>query len=366
MSNANKNILITPNRNDSGIPEISLTGFGASTISIRVPDDNTGTVEFTNSGTTLFSIDSNQSATRQLSIGSSVTGSLLDVNQIGDVVIRTQKNIISGTGLKLPKIQSSNSSSVKGKIAYNSDLKTLVVNNSKTWITYGPNQESYVENGLILNYDPSRRDSYPGSGSAVYDISGSSVGSGELTGSMTNVGFSTDRGGAFVFNGSNSYIDVNNSSDLLRDFSGYTVEWYVRITQNVSAEIFGNYGSGYTSGRLWISARYGHYLNTSNPYFTSTTYTAAAPLPSTYTYHAAVTRDPQTRNIMLYLNGVLNNSSTADTRIENGINYRIGADVNGGAEPFGGNLYVIRVYNRPLTPKEIQMNFNATRNRVGL
>ena len=41
-------------------------------------------------------------------------------------------------------------------------------------------------------------------------------------------------------------------------------------------------------------------------------------------------------------------------------------DVNSSGEPFGGDLYAIRVYNRLLTAKEIQMNFNATRSRVGL
>lgn len=368
MANSDKNILITPNKNASGLPEIALTGFGNSSVSMVVPDSNVATLEFVNSGIRLFSIDANDSSNKQVSIGSSTIGSLLDLNQIGDISLKTQKNIISGKGIKLLPIKPSQSSSVKGKISYDSIQKTLVVNDSKTWINYGPEQESYIQNGLILYYDPSRPESYPGSGNTVYDISGSSTGSGEYTGSMSNVGFSTYRGGAFTFNGSNSYIDVLNSGDILRDFSGYTVEWYVRITQAVNGEIFGNYGPSYSaSGYLWISARYGHWNNGSSPYFVATPYTEAAPLPPTYTYHGAVTRDPQTRNICLYLNGVLNNTSTSNLRINNGINYRIGLDVNSStSEPFGGDLYAIRVYNRALTPKEIQMNFNATRKRVGL
>jgi len=367
MANSDKNILITPNKNASGIPEIALTGFGASTISIRVPDSTTGSISFQNSDRTLFSVDANQAVRQQLSIGSSTTAPILNLVQTGDLNIDDQRIIVSGKGVKLPTISSRSSSSVKGKIAYDSTLKTLVVNDSRSWINYGPEQETCIQNGLILYYDASRKDSYPGSGSVVYDISGSSIGSGALDGTMGNVGFSTDKGGAFVFNGSNSYIDVNNSSDLLRDFSGYTVEWYIRMTQDVSAEIFGNYGPGWTSGTIWISAKYGHYLSGSNPYFTSSSYLPAAPLPAVYYYHGAVTRNSETRSTVLYLNGVVNNTSTADVRVSAGINYRIGLDVNSATgEPFGGNLYAIRVYNRALTPKEIQMNFNATRNRIGI
>ena len=367
MANSDKEILITPNKNASGIPEIALTGFGASTISIRIPDSTTGSVVFQNSNRTLFSVDANQSVSQQLSIGSSTTAPILNIVQTGTLNIDDQRIIVSGKGVKLPTISPTRSSSVKGKIAYDSVLKTLVVNDSRSWVNYGPEQETYIQNGLILNYDASRKESYPGSGTVVYDISGSSVGSGPLNGTMVNVGFTTDRGGAFTFNGSSSYIDVNNSIDLLRDYSGYTVEWYVKITQDIAAEIFGNYGPSYSTNYLWISARYGHYLNGSNPYFVANTYVPAAPIPSVYYYHGAVTRNPETRTTVLYQNGVVNTTSTADILISRGVNYRIGLDVNSStSEPFGGNLYAIRVYNRALTPKEIQMNFNATRNRIGI
>ena len=46
MANSDKNILITPNKNLSGKPEIALTGFGNSTAYIRVPDSTTATLEF--------------------------------------------------------------------------------------------------------------------------------------------------------------------------------------------------------------------------------------------------------------------------------------------------------------------------------
>jgi len=366
MANSDKNILITPNKNASGIPQISLTGFGASTVNISIPDSTVGTLQFSASQKKIFSIDADLSSNNQLSIGSSMSFSKLDVYQTGDLFLENRKIVLSGKGLKLPTVKPTISSSVKGKIAYDSSIKTLIVNNSTSWIPQGT--KSYVENGLILYYDASRKDCYAGSGSVVYDISGSSNGSGEFTGSNNNVGFSTDRGGAFTFNGSNSYIEIQNSLNILRDFSAYTVEWFVRTsTANGSAEIFGNYGTGYTTDYLWISQKYGHYINASNPYYVAGSYGIEGhPLADAYTYHGAVTREYQTRQTVLYLNGFVNTTSTANTRIANGILYRIGIDVNSLSEPFGGNLYLIRVYNRALTPKEIQMNFESARSRVGL
>jgi hypothetical protein len=375
MANSDKNILITPNRNLGGLPEIAFTGAGNSSISIVADDSSTSKLNFVSSGSTVFSISADISSTNQVDIGSNGNSSL-SLSQGGDILLNSQKIIIEGKGIKLPKITPTQSSSIAGKIAYDSNLKTLVVNDSKSWVNYGPAEETYIQNGLILYYDASRKDSYPGSGTNVFDISGSSVGgspgtaaanSGSLDGTMSNVGFSTSQGGAFSFNGSNSYIDIGNSTDLLKRLSAYTIEYYVRIEQALNSEIFGNYGSGYTTDHLWISARYGQYINTNNPYFAASDYTSAYPLPTTYTYHTAVTRDySSSRGTVLYLNGILNNTSGANINIANDVLYRIGTDTGGTGEPFGGLLYAIRVYNRALTPKEIQMNFNATKGRVGL
>jgi hypothetical protein len=45
---------------------------------------------------------------------------------------------------------------------------------------------------------------------------------------------------------------------------------------------------------------------------------------------------------------------------------RFGSNPSGGGTPFVGGYGNIRLYNRALTPQEIQQNFNATRRRFGI
>ena len=57
MANSDKNILITPNRNQGSEPEISFTGFDNQPINLRVLNDNT--ISFQGSSGQLFSVSSN-------------------------------------------------------------------------------------------------------------------------------------------------------------------------------------------------------------------------------------------------------------------------------------------------------------------
>ena len=70
--------------------------------------------------------------------------------------------------------------------------------------------------------------------------------------------------------------------------------------------------------------------------------------------------------VKLYLDGVLSNTATLNASIATSINYRIGTDVNSTAEPFSGNLYSIRVYNRDLSLNEILHNYNIQKTKFGL
>ena len=57
MANSDKDILITPNKGTSSIPEVSFVGQVNSPIKLRVLDDNT--ISFEGSAGQLFSIDNN-------------------------------------------------------------------------------------------------------------------------------------------------------------------------------------------------------------------------------------------------------------------------------------------------------------------
>ncbi len=178
---------------------------------------------------------------------------------------------------------------------------------------------------------------------------------GELVNGPT---YSSANGGSLSFDGVDDYIDLN-TNDIITGTNPFTFEAFYKVTNtSVNAELFGNYGSGYTSNTIWISGRYGVYINTSVPYF------QGYPLGAG-TYHMAFTRT-SAGACVLYKNGVVDGTATSTTSISVGQNFRIGSDVNGIGEVFGGNLYNLKIYNRALTAQEVQQNYNATRSRFGI
>ena len=170
--------------------------------------------------------------------------------------------------------------------------------------------------------------------------------------------YSSANGGSLVFDGSNDYVDLN-TNNIITGTNPFTFEAFYKVTNaSVAAELFGNYGTGYTSNTIWISGRYGVYINGTVPYF------QGYPL-GVGTYHMAFTRT-SAGACTLYKNGAVDGTSTSTTSITAGQNFRIGSDVNGIGEVFGGELYSLKVYNRALSAQEIQQNFNATRSRYGI
>lgn len=184
------------------------------------------------------------------------------------------------------------------------------------------------------------------------------TGNGNHGALVNGVRESSDNLGALVFDGSNDYIDLN-TNNIITGTNPFTFEAFYKVTNaSVAAELFGNYGSGYTSNTIWISGRYGVYINAAVPYF------QGYPL-GLGTYHMAFTRT-SAGACTLYKNGVVDGTATSTTSISSGQNFRIGSDVNGIGEVFGGELYSLKVYNRALSTQEIQQNFNATRSRFGI
>ena len=216
------------------------------------------------------------------------------------------------------------------------------------------NIPTIITSGLVLNLDAGNAASYPGSGTVWTDLSGNGY-----SGTLTNgVGYDSANQGSLVFDGSNDYVDLN-TNNIITGTNAFTFDAFYKVTNaTVAAEIFGNYGSGYTSSTIWISARYGVYLNNNTPYF------QGFPL-GVGTYHMAFTRD-SSGNCVLYKNGIQDGTAINNTSVVVGQNFRIGSDVGGIGEVYGGNLYTIKVYNRALSSTEVTQNFNALRGRVGL
>jgi len=185
----------------------------------------------------------------------------------------------------------------------------------------------------------------------------------DLTGKYTitanSLSYASDN--TFSFNGSSTYMETANN--IITGNNPFTFESFYTISAATpAAEIFGNYGSGYTSSSyIWISGLYGLYISGS-------VYFPGAPI-GVGTYHMACTRDGS-GNCILYKNGLQVATGTLTGSITAGPNFRIGMDTNSaggtGGEQLNGKIYSQKVYNRVLTAAEILQNFNAHRGRYGL
>src|SRR6185295_7336602 len=78
-------------------------------------------------------------------------------------------------------------------------------------------------------------------------------------------------------------------------------------------------------------------------------------------YHVAGVYDASTRTLNVYVNGVLNNGVLAGTvpatQVNSSVNVNIGRRTGGFY--FNGIIDEVRIYNRALTPAEIQTDLNT-------
>ena len=199
-----------------------------------------------------------------------------------------------------------------------------------------------AESSLVLAIDFANPKSYPGSGTTVYDLSGNSY-NGTLTNGPT---FSTEYGGALVFDGSNDYVQFNNA--ILSGTGDFTISvWFRRTAGN--GTVFGNYPAGNLQvffGLLYV----GMWLANSNLYSDATSNFTPNPV------NMVVRRSGTTTTLIINNSLRMTASSSADIGATS--NFRMGTNtVNG--EVFGGYIYSCYVYNRALSTAEIAQNYNS-------
>ena len=140
MANSDKNILITPNKSASGIPEISLTGFGASTVSIAIDDSTTGKLNFVSSGSSIFSLDTNINTGKLFDVSTSNNVPILEITDTtSNIGAELGSVIVEGDGLIIPSVGTTAlpSLSVEGTITYDDNHQTLKVFNGSIWVPVG-------------------------------------------------------------------------------------------------------------------------------------------------------------------------------------------------------------------------------------
>jgi len=212
-----------------------------------------------------------------------------------------------------------------------------------------------VRDGLVLAFDSTDINSYPGSGTTWYDLSGNGN-DGILTNGPT---FNSENGGSIVFDGIDDSVSLNkNASQLGFANNSFTVIiWYnANVTTNDSP-LFSTNGGG---GNTWLHYNLRGHLHMG---FYSNDTQDGVPLTNTIYCAVFVYDITGTGTQSIYVNGVLNASTPNHSPLQNGANFKIGGQYSG---VYNGKIYQVIAYNRVLTATEVLQNYNAQKGRYGL
>ncbi len=234
-----------------------------------------------------------------------------------------------------------------------------------------------VQSGLVLNLDAGVSSSYPGSGTTWTDLSGNGNNGFLLNG----VGFDGGNGGSLVFNSINKRI---SSSFVYELFDEYTLScWMRRLSNNnfqvlIAGEIGNNMGMGIriSSSSLLFHTYDGDFgsgvdrtlLSVNDVINENAWYSVASTVVRTETIPHSSAYSLTSGIVKLYVNGEeLGISSFSNARLYTKRWLTIAAPSgNNLSRNFIGNVAQASIYNRALTPQEIQQNFNAYRRRFGI
>jgi hypothetical protein len=206
-----------------------------------------------------------------------------------------------------------------------------------------------VKDGLVLDLDAAKRDSYPGTGTAWNDISGFRN-NGVLTNGPT---FNSDNGGSIVFDGSNDFVNLGTS---IQNYSIFTTSFWINynVFNSSHKSPIGDNSQEFLYHVLFLSGII--YIGFSSN-FSGLSYTGAA---------------HNTINVRNWYNFVITkNSSNLISFYQNSI--LLGTQVKGGNVNVNtiGKGYVydnakisnLLFYNRALSATEVLQNYNATKGR---
>jgi hypothetical protein len=204
-----------------------------------------------------------------------------------------------------------------------------------------------VKDGLILNLDAAKKDSYPGSGTVWNDISGNNN-NATLINTPT---YSTLGGGSILFNGTNSY-----ATGSIQNSSTFTINiWARNINNTIGGSFISTGTSPSTSTNSYIQIGGGvrpFQFNGANLDFTA----------ATTNQWVMLTGVQLNTTQQLYINGA--SIRTVNVVSILGDYYNIGRRTDG----VYLNTYIstAQIYNRDLSASEVLQNYNSLKSRFGL
>jgi hypothetical protein len=228
-----------------------------------------------------------------------------------------------------------------------------------------------VTNGLVLDLDAAKRDSYPGSGTSWRDIAG-----GVITGSLVNgPTFDSNNGGSIVFDGVDDYISGSlsnfnvgcislwmNPSTLINSGSSFQSLIVLKYTGIIDSEWYISLGSA----TILLTNEYITIADVANN--TRTAIADGGSLFANTWYNLVFNLESSTYKI--YINGIQKTETTYGggvSQLTSPNVLQLGALFRASiAGPFPGKIASTQLYNRALSAAEILQNYNALKGRYGL
>ena len=219
-----------------------------------------------------------------------------------------------------------------------------------------------VTDGLVLCLDAADRNSYPGSGSTWYDLSGNG-----RNGTLNNAVYNSANN-AMYFDENGDYVSVSDFS-----FSNFTVCSFVKLNKiNDYQGIMGQADTIFSNLSFAFRVLNNNKLNISCS-STGTSSSGYSELNSNATLTSGVWYYLCTSfnkpDLKLYINGNEDNNKSFNADFYNSTSsFIIGGYAYGTGLNYLLNGYIgsMSFYNRALTSDEIAQNYNAIKGRFGL
>jgi hypothetical protein len=215
-----------------------------------------------------------------------------------------------------------------------------------------------IKDGLVLDMDAAKRDSYPGTGTAWNDISGFQY-NGTLTNGPT---FNSSNGGSIVLDGVDDYISIPTTG-ILSGKNSFTISlWTYPSSFTGLQPLFVNY----YVGNLELITRFS---GTNLQFFTySSTNVQNGGTTQTYStlnqwVNIVFTYDGST--MKTYVNSIVSPTTFSQTGILNTstLPYLLGRYSSPTEYRYSGRFAQTLVYLKSLTASEVLQNYNATKVR---
>ena len=223
-----------------------------------------------------------------------------------------------------------------------------------------------VTDGMVLCVDAADKNSYLGSGTAINNLASTAN-----TGSFKeNTSFSTDQKGAFNFDGTDDYIEID--PPIPQATTEITINAWFKATgaSGTNNDVAGGFifggNPGLNHGPIltysWANQQvlFSIYINQGFSYATGVSQNTI--------HNACATFNRPTGKV--YINGVKEVEDTKDYNVT----YQNSTDGNRIGEwgyssyqrNFTGQIYLVQVYNRELSADEVLQNYNTQRIRFGV